>query len=44
MYANARRGSAVAPDWSLGRWGGRPMQAVALGATILMAAGSLLEA
>lgn len=45
MYVNARRGGAVAaPDWSLGRWGGRTMLGLALLATVLMAAGSLLEA
>ena len=45
MYVNARRGGKVTqPDWSLGRWGARPMLALALLATVLMAAGSLLEA
>jgi amino acid permease len=45
MYLNARRHGTVAqPDWSLGRWGSRPMLALALLATVLMAAGSLLEA
>ena len=45
MYVNARRhGPVDDPSWSLGRWGGRPMLAVALLATVLMAAGSLLEA
>lgn len=45
MYVNARRhGPVQEPDWSLGRWGSRPMLALALLATLLMAAGSLLEA
>ena len=45
MYVNARRRGAVSePDWSLGRWGGRGMLALVLTATLLMAAGSLLEA
>ncbi len=45
MYVNARRyGPVREPDWSLGRWGARPMLALALLATVLMAAGSLLEA
>jgi amino acid permease len=45
MYVNARRhGPVREPDWSLGRWGARPMLALALLATLLMAAGSLLEA
>jgi amino acid permease len=44
MYVNARRkGSVRDPDWSLGRWGSRPMLALALIATLLMAAGSLLS-
>ena len=30
-------------DWSLGRWGGRGMLAVALLATVLMAIGALLD-
>ena len=43
MYVNARRDGPVRdPDWSLGRWGSRPMLALALLATLLMAAGSLL--
>ncbi len=45
MYVNARRRGPVAdPDWSLGRWGSRPMLGLALLATVLMAVGSLLEA
>ena len=45
MYVNARRDGPVRePDWSLGRWGNRPMLALALLATLLMAAGSLVEA
>ena len=45
MYVNARRGGKVTqPDWSLGRWGARPTLGLALLATVLMAAGSLLEA
>ena len=45
MYVNARRDGPVRdPDWSLGRWGSRPMLGLALLATMLMAAGSLLEA
>lgn len=45
MYVNARRDGPVRePDWSLGRWGSRPMLALALLATLLMATGSLLEA
>ena len=45
MYVNARRDGPVRePDWSLGRWGSRPMLALALLATLLMAGGSLLEA
>ena len=45
MYVNARRHGPVRdPDWSLGRWGSRPMLALALLATLLMAVGSLLEA
>ena len=45
MYVNARRhGPVREPAWSLGRWGARPMLALALLATVLMAAGSLLEA
>jgi amino acid permease len=45
MYLNARRDGPVRdPDWSLGRWGSRPMLALALLATVLMAVGSLLEA
>jgi amino acid permease len=44
MYLNARRDGPVAvPDWSLGRWGSRPLLGLALLATVLMAAGSLLE-
>jgi amino acid permease len=45
MYVNARRhGPVTEPAWGLGRWGARPMLALALLATVLMAAGSLLEA
>ena len=45
MYVNARRhGPVHEPAWQLGRWGSRPMLALALAATVLMAAGSLLEA
>ena len=45
MYVNARRGGKVTqPDWSLGRWGARPTLGLVLLATVLMAAGSLLEA
>ena len=45
MYVNARsHGPVTEPDWSLGRWGSRPMLALALLATVLMAAGSLLVA
>jgi amino acid permease len=45
MYLNARRDGPVHdPDWNLGRWGSRPMLALALLATVLMAVGSLLEA
>jgi amino acid permease len=45
MYVNARRDGPVRdPEWSLGRWGSRPMLALALLATLLMAVGSLLEA
>ncbi len=45
MYCNARRHGAVRePAWSLGRWGSRPMLGLALLATVLMAAGSSLEA
>jgi len=45
MYVNARRRGPVSePDWSLGRWGARPMLGLAVLATVLMAAGSLLEA
>ncbi len=44
MYVNARRrGPVTAPDWALGRWGGRPMLGLALLATVLMAVGSLLQ-
>jgi hypothetical protein len=44
MYRNARRGHLVTePSWSLGRWGSTPLLALALLATVLMAAGSLLE-
>ena len=43
MYVNARRrGPVQQPDWSLGRWGNRVTLGLALLATILMAAGSLL--
>jgi amino acid permease len=45
MYVNARRDGPVrSPDWSLGRWGGRGMLALALLATVLMALGALLDA
>jgi amino acid permease len=45
MYVNAKRhGPVREPAWSLGRWGSRPLLALALLATVLMAAGSLLEA
>lgn len=45
MYVNARRDGPVHdPAWSLGRWGSWPMLGLALLATLLMAAGSLLEA
>jgi len=45
MYVNAKRhGPVREPAWSLGRWGSRPLLALALLATMLMAAGSLLEA
>ena len=45
MYVNAgRHGPVRDPAWSLGRWGSRPMLGLALLATVLMAAGSLLEA
>jgi len=45
MYVNARRDGPVrTPDWSLGRWGGRGMLALALLATVLMAIGALLDA
>ncbi len=44
MYVNARRKGLVAePAWSLGRWGSRPLLALALLATLLMALGSLLR-
>jgi amino acid permease len=44
MYLNARRdGPVTEPDWSLGRGGSRPVLVLALLATVLMAAGSLLE-
>jgi amino acid permease len=44
MYVNARRAGAVRqPDWSLGRWGSRPLLGFVLLAVMLMAAGSLLE-
>jgi amino acid permease len=45
MYLHARRGGAVRdPAWSLGRWGHPLFLGLAVLATVLMAAGSLLEA
>jgi hypothetical protein len=45
MYRHARRGGKVRdPAWSLGRWGHPVLLGLAVLATVLMAAGSLLEA
>jgi amino acid permease len=43
MYVNARRYGAIAdPGWTLGRWGGPAMLALALLSSLLMAVGAII--